>query len=395
MPIVLRLAIFYASMCLFMGIYLPYFPVWLTDKGFGPRDIALVLSGAMFLRIAVSPLLAFLADHWQDRRRLVLYLAWTAWAVVTLYIWADGFWPILLVSLLLMSLTPSIMPVAEAITVQAVKDNQIDYGRVRLWCSLAFMGASFAGGWLLTSRPPSVILVCMIAGIGVMVMGSHLLPTNVKPLRRKRVRGGQMAGAFQVARHPMFLLFLAASSLNQASHAVYYGFGTLNWQRLGYEESVIGLLWAVGVVAEIVLFAFSRPVIGRLGAVGLLILGAAGGVARWTLTAFSPPLATLFFVQILHALSFGATHLGAVLFVAQAAPSSLSTTAQSIYSAFAVGAMMGLAMLASGVLYAQSGASAYLVMAAMSAVSLGLALWLRARWDGAPLVEEFEESEAA
>ncbi len=108
----------------------------------------------------------------------------------------------------------------------------------------------------------------------------------------------------------------------------YYALGSLAWPGQGYSDAVIGLLWATGVVAGIVLFYVSGPIMARLGAVRLLMLAAAAAVLRWTVTALSPPLAVLFLMQVLHGLTFGAAHLGAVLFVTPPAPPWLYATAQ-------------------------------------------------------------------
>jgi PPP family 3-phenylpropionic acid transporter len=156
----------------------------------------------------------------------------------------------------------------------------------------------------------------------------------------------------------------AAASLIQASHAVYYGFSALDWQAAGLDAGAIGALWALAVVAEIALFAIS----GRLPLTPttLLMLGAAGAVVRWSAMAFDPPPALLVPLQCLHALSFGATHLGALGFVARAAPAELGATAQG-YLAVALGLVMAAAMGLSGVLYAHFGGLAYGAMALAAA----------------------------
>jgi PPP family 3-phenylpropionic acid transporter len=153
---------------------------------------------------------------------------------------------------------------------------------------------------------------------------------------------------------------------------------------------VIGLLWATGVVAEIILFYISGPLMARLGAVKLLIIATGASVIRWTITAFSPHIALLFVVQALHALTFGAAHLGAVQFVAQAAPPRVAATAQSLYAAMASGVMMGLMTISIGPLYESIGAHTYFAMAGVGALALAGALLLAVRWNGQALVPEDE-----
>src|SRR5213078_1641342 len=129
-----------------------------------------------------------------------------------------------------------------------------------------------------------------------------------------------------------FLAVAAAASLVQASHAVYYGFSTLEWSARGLDGLVIGALWSLGVVAEIVLFAISGRLPAFLGPAALLGIGAAGGVIRWGVMALNPPAILLPALQCLHGLSFGATHLGSVQFLARAAPEDRAATAQGDFS---------------------------------------------------------------
>jgi len=167
---------------------------------------------------------------------------------------------------------------------------------------------------------------------------------------------------------------MAAASLIQASHAIYYGFSTLDWAAAGLDGSAIGALWALGVVAEIVLFAMS----GRLpvAPTTLILFGAAGAAVRWGAMAFDPPAVLLAPLQCLHGLSFGATHLGALGFIARTAPAEASATAQG-YLAVALGLAMAAAMGVSGVLYARWGSFAYVTMALLAAAGGVLALAAR------------------
>ena len=175
-----------------------------------------------------------------------------------------------------------------------------------------------------------------------------------------------------------FVTAATAAGLIQASHALYYGFSALQWQAAGYDGVTIGALWTVGVVAEIVLFAISARL--ALDPRVLLFAGAAGGAARWAAMAFDPPAALLLLLQWLHALSFGATHLGALNFVARRAPAGLGASAQG-YLAVALALAMAGAMGVSGELYARWQSGAYWAMAALAALG-GLVLLVGALWGG-------------
>ena len=155
----------------------------------------------------------------------------------------------------------------------------------------------------------------------------------------------------------------------QGSHALYYGFSTMDWRAGGLDGTVIGMLWGLGVAAEIVLFALSGRLPKSLRPTTLLAIGGLGAIVRWTAMAFDPPTALLPALQLLHAASFGAAHLGMMGFLARAVPRELAATAQGFAATWS-GVVNASATFASGFVYAASGSLAYLVMAAMALVGL-------------------------
>jgi MFS transporter, PPP family, 3-phenylpropionic acid transporter len=118
-----------------------------------------------------------------------------------------------------------------------------------------------------------------------------------------------------------------------------------------------------------------------VGAIRLLILGGAGAVLRWATMAFDPPSAALPLLQILHAMSYGATHLGTMAFLADIAARGRGATAQGDYAAVQ-GLTLGLAMSLSGALVGRFGAAAYAAMAMAAAAGTAIAIVARREWRG-------------
>ena len=142
------------------------------------------------------------------------------------------------------------------------------------------------------------------------------------------------------------------------------------WRSQGISDQVIGLLIAEGIIAEILLFARGRTLIERLGPPGLTACAAIASVIRWTITAFSPSLAILAVVQILHAGTFAMQHQSSMLILSRAVPPERAATAQALHSALGYGAPAGVTMLVSGWLYASYGSLAFLAMAALGGAGL-------------------------
>jgi PPP family 3-phenylpropionic acid transporter len=171
-------------------------------------------------------------------------------------------------------------------------------------------------------------------------------------------------------RDKAFLAVVASASFIQASHAVFYGFSAVEWRAAGLDGAAVAALWGLGVGAEIVLFALSARLPAFFQPSVMLMVGAGGGLLRWGIMAFDPPAVMLPALQLLHGLTFGATHLGALLFVARHAPHGQAARAQG-YLAVAMGVVMAGVMGLAGVLYGAFGARAYAAMA-LAAVAGGV-----------------------
>jgi PPP family 3-phenylpropionic acid transporter len=167
-----------------------------------------------------------------------------------------------------------------------------------------------------------------------------------------------------------FLLLLLASGAVQAAHAVLYTFATLHWRALGLSATSAGALWAVSIATEIAIFAFAGRIVARGNPANLIVLGAAAAVVRWTVMGFDPPLSVLLPLQALHGLTFGATHLGAMHYIARTVDEAFTATAQALHAASTSGVCMAAAMLGAGELYAAYAGRAYWGMAAIAGAGL-------------------------
>ncbi|HEY6704338.1 MAG TPA: MFS transporter [Xanthobacteraceae bacterium] len=356
-----RLAVFYAALFVALGVQVPFLPLWLAAKGLDATLIGIVLALPMIVRVFAIPLATRGADR-RDALHTVIVIA-SAMAGLgygALGI-AQGVVAIILAYALASAFFTPLIPLADAYALRGLSHIGRAYGPVRLWGSAAFIVGTFAAGLTLDVIATRDLIWIMVATLAMTAAAA--LALSPLTLRDGRAAKG-LPFARDLLRDPALLAAAAAASLIQASHAIYYGFSALDWTTAGFDGGAIGALWALGVVAEIALFAIS----GRLSIAPttLLMLGGAGAVVRWGAMAFDPPPALLPPLQCLHAFSFGATHLGAVAVVARRAPVELAATAQG-YFAVALGLVMAAAMGVSGVLYARWGSFAYGAMALVAA----------------------------
>lgn len=366
----IRLALFYVAVFLFVGVSLPFWPVWLTARGLSATEIGLLITAGAWVRIAAPPIAAHFADRRGRRRGVLILLAGAAFAVHLLFLFAEGFAALLAVSILAAIVFTPIIPMGENMTLLASRARGFDYGRVRLWGSIAFIAGAVLGGRAVGDAGSDVILWLILGTLALCVLAAVAMPETGSPPARRRVPVAALLSDRST------IVFLVAASLIQASHAAAYGFATLAWRAAGIDDDVIGLLWAEGVLAEIVLFALGGGLAARLGPARMLAIAAVAGIVRWVGFAAEPGLGALVVLQALHALTFGAAHLGAMLYLVRAIPPEHSASAQALYSGAAMGLVMGGATILAGALYDDVGAGAFYAMAAMSAGGLAGALLL-------------------
>lgn len=361
-----RLAAFYAGLFVMSGILLPFFPLWLKAKGLDPQMIGLVLAAPIVARLIAVPLVARAADRREALRAAIVATSFLGVAGFVLVGLAEGARAILIAyTLAALALTP-VMPLAETYALKGLTARGRAYGPVRLWGSMSFILGTFVAGFATDTIPARTLiwliaaasLISALAALALEPLASAAPPASTPDRPRK-----------PLLLDPAFIAVLAAASLIQSSHAVYYGFSALEWRGAGLDGTAIAALWALGVIAEIVLFALSGRLPPFFQPVTLLMIGATGAALRWAAMALDPPALLLPWLQLLHAASFGASHLGALGFVARHAPTGQSATAQG-YLAIALGVAMAAATALSGWLYGAFGAHAYAAMA-LAAVAGG------------------------
>jgi PPP family 3-phenylpropionic acid transporter len=369
------------------GVHLLFFPAWLASIGFGATAVGLLMGSMNLLRVVSGPALGVAADAFAARRLAIIALLSLAAASYAGYAAFTSIALVVLFSFTSSAAFSAITPLLEGVTLKAAMQSGFDYGRVRLWGSAAFIAMNIAGAALVGAHGIGAF-PWILTGAGALALAGALVLPPERETRRQGHAAIVRAQAWALMRRPLFLLFVVAAGMAQACHAFYYAFGTLNWQQQGYGADLIGVLWALGVLAEIVLLSLSARAVARLGPTGLLALGAASGLVRWTALAFSPPLWLVIVLQCLHAGTFCAVHLGAMHFILRATPQHLVGTAQSVYSAVTIGVFFTLAQYASGPLFAHYGSLGYLAMTAMSGAALALALLLGRLWNGRTLAIE-------
>jgi PPP family 3-phenylpropionic acid transporter len=373
-----RLGLFYSAVFIGIGASAPYIPVWFRHLGLSGAEIGLVLAAPMLARVVTAPGIALWADGFALRRTALIWLGAVGATAYVLLAAPFGFWWWFVIWFAAASVVTTISPLADVIVLARARREGFNYGWPRGIGSAAFIVANVGMGVLLTKGSPSLVLVWIASAAALAALSAALLlpPDPVHATSERPRLGARLAGLVDLLRDPVFMTVVVSAGLIQSSHAYYYAFSVLAWRGQGLPASLTGVLWGVGVAAEIAFMWFMEPWRRRVGPRRLLVLGGAAAVARWTAFAFSPPLWLLFPLQTLHTFSFAATFLAVLQLVERLSTPTNASAAQTISSALSGGVLSGLATLASGWLFDRTGGLGYLSMAAMSAAGLAGALSL-------------------
>jgi MFS transporter, PPP family, 3-phenylpropionic acid transporter len=386
-----QMAQYFAALFLIYGVHITYFPVWLHSRGLSPEQIGVIVALPIFMRTLLTPIIAAHADTRGNHRDMIIWLSCASAVLAVVMSQCRTFWTLLPVAVPFAIAIASIMPLTETIAVSGVNRGGHDYGRMRAWGSATFLLATVICGLLFDMYG---------AGIGIFGLIAASVATAVSALALPRPLSAASGTADAEAAMPetglvlalleqrVFLMFLLCVGAIMGSHAAFYTFGALHLKGQGISGIAFSSLWAISIAAEIAVLAYAKPLVERIGPVRLIAAGGIAAVLRWGAMSLDPPFALLVGFQALHALSYGAVHLGAILFIARATPGRGAGTAQALYSAIGSGLVTGAATLAAGGLYPILAGKTFLVMAALAAAGIAAAIWIDKTWHKGALLDK-------
>jgi len=383
----IRQACGYMALCAATGAILPFMPLWLRQNGMTALQIGWILAIPLLGRAVTGPLIGLWADRFGRYRSPIAILACLATLSYAALLVAPVPEPYRLAAFLLLYGTgytalTNIPPLLDAMTLQLSHRNASNFGVSRALGSAAFALTNIALGYMIPLAGTGAVMIWVVVASGLTWMSAWFLMTPQPrfDVAAKAGEGRRSAGKrfAQLAAVPGYLVLLAALGCLQAAHGYYYAFSTIIWQRQGLSAAACGMLWGIGVAAEL-LFLSLRSRFRRLDPWTLLLLGAAAGVLRWATMGLALPTVVLWPLQLLHGLSFTAVYVAGLELIHLIAPRGSERLGQAISSAYAGGALIGLVTLASAPLLNPFAARGYLAMAVLSLVGLGGTAWLYVR----------------
>lgn len=368
-----RLSGFYLFYFASLGALLPYWSLYLAGLGFTPAAIGQLMALMMMTKIVSPNVWGWIADHTGRRMRIVQLASLAAVVAFAGVFLGSHFWWLAAVMIIFSFFWNASLPQVEVTTLNHLGEHTHRYSAIRLWGSIGFITMAAGLGPLLdrfgTPLLPEVLLL-LFAGIWLSSLWVPERDMGPAPQGHAPLR--------DVLRHPQVATLLTVCFLMQASHGPYYTFYSLYLQDFGYSRSLIGQLWALGVIAEIVVFLVMHRLVPRFGLRTLLLASLALATVRWLCIGwFVDSVAILLLAQVLHAATFGVYHSAAIQLIHRYFRGRHQGRGQALYSSLSFGAGGAVGALYSGQLWdAGGGIAAYSAAALVSAAALLLA-WRR------------------
>nr|WP_305910201.1 MFS transporter [Methylomarinum sp. Ch1-1]MDP4520730.1 MFS transporter [Methylomarinum sp. Ch1-1] len=357
-----RLSAFYFCYFATLGGFLPYWSLYLKNTGFSALEIGELSALMVATKIIAPNLWGWIADHTGKSLRVIRIASFFGALFFSGFLFAEGYLHYAVITVCFSFFWNAALPQFEAATLFHLKQESHRYSQIRLWGSVGFIASVLGIGSLL-----ELFDIAYLPWLIIVLLSLIWLVAMITPEARASHSQQDGLGLWHILMKPEVLAFFVVYMLLQLAHGPYYVFYSIYLNQYAYSATMIGLLWALGVCAEIILFIFMKRLLSKISLRTILLFSIFLSIVRWWMIAHFPEsLMLMVAAQLLHAATFGSSHVAAIHLVHHYFGSRHQGKGQALYSSmsFGLGGMLG--SLYSGYLWDSFGATFVYSMAAAS-----------------------------
>lgn len=344
-----RLSSFYFFYFGLLGCISPYWGLFLDSQGMSVLQIAQLVALFGLTRIVAPVVWGTLADRTGKSLQLLRIGAGLCGLSFLTIFWAEEFWHLAIIVVLYGFFWAAVLPQFEVITLNYLKGQMGLYSKIRLWGSVGFIVMVWGLGFVFDIIPVSTLPVFMLILIAAIFLTSFTVSAP-----DAQQQHDESHGLLKIFFQPQVIAFFVACFLMQVSHGAYYTFFSLFLDEHGYSRSEIGFLWALGVIAEVIMFMLMTRMSAVLSMKHILLLSLFVAALRWYLTGhWIDSFILLLILQVGHAATFGSMHAVSMHYVYQFFKGAHQGKGQSLYSGLAYGAGSAVGAYYAGILWDQ------------------------------------------
>ncbi len=367
-----RIAAFYFAYFSYLGAYAPYFTLYLAGEGFAAGEIATIQALPQFVRIFAPMAWGWLSDATGSRRGVVALSCGLTTLAIGVLFFVSGYFQTALTVAAIGLCSAAVLSIVDALTFSVLGARTDRYGPIRLWGSVGFIFAVLATGVLLDFAPVGRLIWVLFGLCLATLVVSLGLPSP--PVEHSVHAKGSLGS---ILKRPEVVAFFAACTFMTVAHGALYVFYSIYLVEHGYSKTLVGLMWMLGVLAEIIVFIAMPSLIRRFSLKAILLASLLAAGVRFAAIGWGVEwLAILVIAQLLHAATFGSFHAASIAAVHRLFAGPLQVRGQALYMSicYGLGGMVGT--LLAGATWESLGASlTFGVSALFGLLGAGLVAW--------------------
>ncbi len=351
-----------------MGIFLPYFNLYCYHLDFSGLQIG-TMSAIRSVALILFPLIwGALADRFQIRRPIYILCNFISTAIWVFFFYTTDFLAMLVITVFYGMFYAPIISFLEAFTMDILGTEKKSYGRIRGWGSMAFIMTVIVLGRIIDLYSIEIILILIFA----VSLTQALISAKIPDIRIKKQAPFTLKAKVLLKRRVTVFLFCAFLML--VSHGTYYGFFSIHLENLGYDNTFIGIAWALASIAEILVMIKSDSIFRRFSLENVLVFSFMVAAVRWFALFFATSPAVILFLQIFHAVTYGTFHVASILYIDSLTPDETKTLGQAVNNAVTYGLGLMVGFFINGYLFEIMGSFALFMISSLIALAGGVLL---------------------
>ena len=339
-----QLSSFYFFYFAVLGVFVPYWPLYLKSLDFSAAQIGELAAVLMASKLISPYFLSWFSDH--IGKRLIIIQFSTVFSILIFagILQLQSFWWFVVVIAAFGFFWNASLPLYEALTLNHIEGDSSRYSHIRLWGSVGFILMVITLPDLIRGENIARLPVIILALLAITAITTFLVKDM--PFSFSSLRPVQLTNTL---KNPIVMALLIACALQSLSHGAYYTFFTIYLEDHGYSRHLAGWIWALGVLAEVILFVFMRVLLNWFSVYHLFVVALFITSARWVMLAlWVDNLLIVLLSQLLHAASFGLFHAAAIYLTHRLFPGRLQGRGQALYAGMSFGLGGALGHLMSG-----------------------------------------------
>lgn len=325
----------------------PYVQIILRNKGYSHSIVGLILAFGQIATVIIPMLIGLLSDRTRKTKPIIIVLAMLS-CVAFMPAALSGSLVLTFITFFLASgIFWSTHPVVDGYETRLLKGDASKYGLIRSMGTMGYIVfliifgiTGFPDQTDNTSICTSIAIVC-----AALVVVSFFIPNDI-PAEKKELRTRFSLSVFSRKFYLMMLL-VGLSRISQAVIEKLLSSYMMEVMGMG-GNFVLYVAW--GAFCEFLMILFGGKLLqkGTVSAYSMILLSFIGLAVRLLIYCLFPSVVGFVFGQTLHALTFGALHIGVTKFIAQNVEPAHYSLGQSFYWAIATNLPEMLGALAGG-----------------------------------------------